>query len=597
MHRHRTIGWRIAIPHVALIVVVTWGLSLVFGQTLRRATVDQTKADLMLQARVVRHVLADPLAAGDAAGLAKRAAEYAEVLGARITVIAPDGQVLAETDQDPAEMRNHLYRPEIQQASVAGEGAAVRPSDTLGVEMVYAAVSVVEHGRDLGFVRVAMRGRDLSAQLGVLRRALVLLALGASAFAVTLAIVIAEVTARPIRRLSLFVRRLAAGDLEQRMLSSSDDEVGQLTRDTMEMAGRLHETITSLNAQTARLAGVLNSMADAVLMTDQQGSVTLINPAAQTLLHTTEDDALGRSFTQVVRQHELAAVWREASDVSGPCVELVDSGDRFLQITVSALDDVEPGTRLAVLQDLTHVRRLEGMRREFVSNISHELRTPLASMRAIVDTLAAGALDDPPAAARFVQRMDAEIDALSQMVEELLELSRIESGRVPIRQERIDLVPVLRAATERLLPQAERGRLTVTMHLPPKLPLVLGDGPRLQQVVTNLLHNAIKFTPEGGAIDIEARAMGDRVMVIVSDSGIGIRPELHDRIFERFFKADPSRSTPGTGLGLAIVKHIVLAHGGSVWVDSELGHGSRFSFTLLQAPSDGLSVEAGAAAE
>jgi two-component system phosphate regulon sensor histidine kinase PhoR len=287
----------------------------------------------------------------------------------------------------------------------------------------------------------------------------------------------------------------------------------------------------------------------------------------------------------VVRHFELAKVWEATLDASSSRSELVDLGDRFLQITVSALDDVEPGTRLVVLQDLTHVRRLEGIRREFVSNISHELRTPLASMRAIVDTLAAGALDDPPAARRFVERMDAEIDALSQMVEELLELSRIESGRVPIRLERIELPPVVRAAVERLLPQAERAHLTVTLNLSDMLPLVLGDGQRLQQVVTNLVHNAIKFTPGGGSIQIEARAADDRVVVSVSDTGVGIPPALHERVFERFFKADRSRSTAGTGLGLAIAKHIVLAHGGQIWVESEPGKGSRFFFTVLRAPA------------
>jgi two-component system phosphate regulon sensor histidine kinase PhoR len=585
MRTRGTIRWRIAVPYLALIMVTILGLSLFFAGTLKRVALDEAQSDLMLQARLVGHALRAPLAARDMGSVGSIASDYAALLGARITVIAPDGTVLAETDQDRAEMRNHLYRPEIQQALVAGQGTAVRPSDTIGVEMIYAAVSIAAGDEPLGFVRVALPERDLSAQLDAMRRVLAAVAAGASAMALVLAVLVAESTTRPVRRLSAFVRRLADGELDQRLLASSNDEVGQLTDDVMEMAERLRGTIAHLNAESARLSGVLNSMADAVLISNGEGNVTLMNPAAQQLLFTTQQEALGRSFTQVVRHFELAKVWEATLDASSSRSELVDLGDRFLQITVSALDDVEPGTRLVVLQDLTHVRRLEGIRREFVSNISHELRTPLASMRAIVDTLAAGALDDPPAARRFVERMDAEIDALSQMVEELLELSRIESGRVPIRLERIALPPVVRAAVERLLPQAERAHLTVTLNLSDMLPLVLGDGQRLQQVVTNLVHNAIKFTPGGGSIQIEARAADDRVVVSVSDTGVGIPPALHERVFERFFKADRSRSTAGTGLGLAIAKHIVLAHGGQIWVESEPGKGSRFFFTVLRAPA------------
>ncbi len=238
---------------------------------------------------------------------------------------------------------------------------------------------------------------------------------------------------------------------------------------------------------------------------------------------------------------------------------------------------------MLVLQDLTQMRRLETVRRDFISNISHELRTPLASLKALVDTLRDGALDDPPAARHFINRIEVEVDALTQMVQELLELSRIESGQAPLRLRPTLVADIVLPPVERLQPQADRNELTVTVDLPADLPPVLADAERAQQVVTNLVHNAIKFTPRGGAVHVSATAVGDEVEISVSDTGIGIAAEDLPRIFERFYKADRARASGGTGLGLAIARHVVQGHGGRIWAESQQGRGSRFAFTLLRA--------------
>ena len=282
---------------------------------------------------------------------------------------------------------------------------------------------------------------------------------------------------------------------------------------------------------------------------------------------------------------------------------------------------------LVILQDLTRVRRLETVRRDFISNISHELRTPLAGLKALVDTLRDGALEDPPAARRFLDRMETEVDALTQMVEELLELSRIESGRVPLRLSPTSVADVVLPPVERLQPQAERAGLAVRVELPADLPRVLAEKERMQQVVTNLVHNAIKFTPAGGRIEVTGHRLqvtgsgvrvsvkgdvqrtgsvrpgtwalepfglslrakpgtvpeGNWVLIAVRDTGIGIPPDDLDRIFERFYKADRARSGGGTGLGLAIAKHIVQGHGGQIWAESVEGKGSTFVFCLPAA--------------
>jgi two-component system phosphate regulon sensor histidine kinase PhoR len=241
------------------------------------------------------------------------------------------------------------------------------------------------------------------------------------------------------------------------------------------------------------------------------------------------------------------------------------------------------GEVLMVFQNLTRVRRLETVRRDFISNISHELRTPLASLKALVETLQEGALEDPPAARRFLKQMEIEIDNLTQMVQEVLELTRIESGRVPLELKTIDPCEFLDSSIERMKLQAERAGLTLRLECTPDLPAVRADSGRMMQVFVNLIHNAIKFTQPGGEIIVSASPQEKEVVFSVKDTGVGIASEDLTRIFERFYKADRSRSGGGTGLGLSIARHMVEAHGGRIWVESELNVGSTFYFTLPMA--------------
>jgi two-component system phosphate regulon sensor histidine kinase PhoR len=399
--------------------------------------------------------------------------------------------------------------------------------------------------------------------------------------ATLLAVLIAERTARPVRELTQVVQRMTEGDLSARLLPLTRDEVGTLTRAFNQMSDRLRGMVDKLVEERSRLVAVLDNMANGVVITDGDGRVRLINPAAVRLLDIAEEAALGTPFAHVARDYRI-----------------ID----FLQAIATPLRDAGPQACLVILQDLTQIRRLETVRRDFISNISHELRTPLASLKALVDTLRDGALEDPPAAHRFLERMETEVDALTQMVQELLELSRIESGQVPLRLKPTPVTDVVLPPVDRLRPQAERAGLRLIVHLPADLPPALADAERMQQVITNLVHNAIKFTPPGGQIVVRAwfmetgqgdgrtRGQGERdaplvslspcLLVSVEDTGVGIPADDLPRIFERFYKADRARSGGGTGLGLAIAKHIVLAHDGRLWVESVEGRGSTFYVAL-----------------
>ncbi len=412
---------------------------------------------------------------------------------------------------------------------------------------------------------------------------------GEAAFAALAAVVLLtalfvgalQVNAGQMRRVTGVVLRLARGDYAARTDLQAAGELGELSRAVNRLAERSERTAIRRKRDRDRFDTVLHSMSDGVIMLDRGGYVTLMNPSAERLLRASAEKALNESFVQVVRDYRLADVWQNCAqrrEEQTATVEL--SAGFFLRISVTPfLKGVSNGF-LVLLQDLSHLYRLEAVRRDFVSNISHELRTPLASIKALVDTLRDGAMGDPPAAEHFLGRMEVEVDSMTQMVQELLELSRIESGQAPLRLFPSAVLLLIEPAVDRLRAQATRAGITLTVVLPGDLPQVLVDADRIRQVVINLVHNAIKFTAAGGFVTVTARAVHDGVVVSVADTGTGIPVEELARIFERFYKADRARSGGGTGLGLAIAKHTIQAHNGRLWVESIEGKGSTFSFTL-----------------
>lgn len=405
-----------------------------------------------------------------------------------------------------------------------------------------------------------------------------------------LATILAERTATPIRQLTQVIQRTLEGDLHARLLLSHRDEMGELARAFNQLAEQQAEQLTQLTEEREQLASVLEYMADGVFILDELGIIQLINPAAARLVNSSPATALDRSFAEVVRHHQLIELSQLCRRQKREQTAAVEIGQQlFLQAVITPLKKQGSQTHyLVILQDLTPVRRLETIRRDFISNISHELRTPLASLRALVETLQDGALEDPPAAQRFLGRSLQEVDTLTQMVEELLELSRIESGQVPLQLKPTAVADLLLLPLERLRPQAERDQIALVLDLPGKLPSVLADAERIHRVVTNLVHNALKFTPAKGTVTVRAAVENSQeVAIMVQDTGIGIPEEHLSRIFERFYKLDQARtrSRGGTGLGLAISRHLVQAHNGRIWVKSQERKGSTFTFTLPTASS------------
>ncbi len=591
MLHSRNIRMRIAIPFVVLIVAATAGLALYLSHYFREAYLETLETRLLADLHVVEDLLQYQLTSnaptvGD--DLDATARHYSGLLDARVTFVAADGAVLGESDFDRATMESHLYRTEIQQALNRGSGSSIRYSVTARTEVLYVAYAVGELAAPVRVARLALPLTKVQAALTRLNRAILSTAVIAATLAVALAFLIASRTTSPVRQLTTMAQQVAAGNLDARLLPTTQDEVGQLTRAFNIMAENLQDKLNALTTEQSRSSSILDHMADGVLVVDMDGVVQMLNPAAARILDVTPEAALGRSFSALVRHHRLIELWlrcQRTQEEQQDAVETDHGKGTFLQVIITPQKTPSTPGYLVIVQDLTRIRRLETIRRDFISNVSHELRTPLASLSALVETLQGGALEDPTMAQRFLNHMERELATMTQVVEELLELSRIESNRAPFFMQATSLEALIRAPVERMMPQVKRAGLTLEVQLPESLPPVLADAERIHQVMTNLLHNAIKFTPTEGRIVVSACGGVDHVTIAVHDTGVGVAEEELGRIFERFYKADRARASGGTGLGLAIAKHIVQAHRGQIWVESVEGRGSTFYFSLPIAPT------------
>ncbi len=580
----RSIRWRIAIPFIVLTLTIMLIVSVGVSYYARQAQITNLEKSLTAQALLISDALTFEIETGSSNPdqLDDLAKHWSDLLGIRVTIIDADGVVLGESDENRDQMDNHFNRPEVQDAINYGQGSRVRRSPTLGYELVYVAVPVKVDGQILGVARVALPLDEIDAEISQLESTVFGITAIAAFLGIGLSMLIAHRITRPLVELTETALEMTDSGTAPPSPKGHYDEVVQLSHSYHTLVTQLRDKIQTLELEQGKLAAVLTEMTDGVIIVDEYGQVELINPAAAKLFEVDEEEALTQSLAEVVRQHQLVELWQlcqDTGDEQAIIMELLYQ-HRFIQSIAISLGEALPDKYLLLFQDLTHMRRLETVRRDFITNISHELRTPLASIKALTETLQSGAIEDPPVAEHFLERMNTEVDALTQIVTEFLELTRIESGQAPLKIKAAKPCKLISKAAKRLKEQAKRAEVNLETDCPEDLPEIYADSSRLGQVLSNLLHNAIKFTPEGGQVILSAVQKADIIEFAVQDNGIGIPVDELSRIFERFYKADQSRTEDGTGLGLAIARHLVEAHGGRIWVESTEGRGSTFYFTI-----------------
>jgi two-component system phosphate regulon sensor histidine kinase PhoR len=576
----RSIRWRIALAFTALIIFALVGLSTYITKTVRTYYLDTLTVQITNQALLISNSIAPYLAVDDSETIDELSKQYGGQVDARITIIKIDGTVLGDTAENPAIMENHSNRPEVKDALAFGIGSNIRYSATLGYDMMYVAVPIYEEGNSIGTARISVPLTNIDNSIKKINTAIIIGTCIAAIAAILLAFWTTRVITGPIKTLTRMSRKISEGNLDQKIHINSRDEIGVLASVFNHMAEQLQSTVELLTGQRDRIAVILAHIGDGIIVTDRNGNVTLLNHAAEKIFDTQNGKVQGHTFIELVRDHDIDKIVHCCLETGEKQTGLVHYRAKRLFLGIIATLLPEAGGCVVLLQDLTELRRLETVRRDFVSNITHELRTPLSSIKALAETLKEGALDDEPVAKDFLERINGEVDRLAQMVQELSELSRIESGESPLQKSVFNAADLLDTSVRRIKPQADRAGVILITEVSRKLPELNGDRDRIEQVLINLIHNAIKFTQPGGTITVSGAVHDNSLQFSVSDTGAGIPADDLTRIFERFYKADKARSGSGTGLGLAIAKHIVAAHGGEIWVESIEGKGTQFYFTI-----------------
>ena len=568
-------------------------LSLLAGEIYLRPALE---ADLLERIRgdlLVRLALIERDAAKQTdmnrAGWDALANELAPRARGRVTFIDAAGTVIGDSEValgDLERVENHRDRPEVAAALAGRTQSSMRFSATIQKRLMYAAIPMSLPGGGRGVARLAVPIDEVAASVAAVRHIMWASLLIALLVALVTSSTVAQVLSRAMRRMTDVARRMAGGDLTVRVRPTGDDETAELGRALDLMATNLAATLTALRGERDLLGLILQSMREGVLVLDHDGRMLLVNPALRGTLGIPAD-AEGRAALELIRNAELSSILARAQAASGPISgEIETTGPRARRLLVHAAPlPVVNGKHqglLAVFVDVTETRRLETLRKDFVANVSHELRTPITAVRSAVDTLRLTLTGDPAASERFVDIIDRNAQRLGSLVEDLLDLSRLESKDYRPEAMPVPLRTVADQALTLLRARIEEKKVDVGNEIDAELPPARADRRAVEQVFTNLLDNAVKYCPAGASVRLRAQKTERGLRVEIADTGPGIDPRHLPRLFERFYRVDSGRSRDmgGTGLGLSIVKHLVETMGGAIGVESTPGRGSTFWFVL-----------------
>ncbi len=548
---------------------------------------DHLKKELLLSKDFLENEFSRKPAASEAADLADR---IGAELGLRVTIIAPDGTVLGDSEvkrENLQKLENHLTRPEVQQALKEGFGLSQRYSQTLKMYMLYSA-TVVGKDKPVAILRLVIPVSSVAKFEGEMQRILAAGAILVFLISLVLSFLVSLAVTRPLAKISSAARAIASGDFSKKILVRSNDEIGDLEKTLNYMSDEIKTKIDKIESGEAKLETVLSGMIEGVIVTDAKGKIVLANPSLRKLFFIDKAPE-GKTPLEVVRnsavQNIADKVLKGGQRIAVEEISVNSPEEKFIKVSgVAIMKEKQIDGAIFVFHDISELRRLERVRQDFVANVSHELRTPLSSIKGYSETLMGDEIK-PKERKEFLDIIYRESDRLANLINDLLDLSKIESGKMAMVFMPVEIARVIRRSAGVLEKSARDKSINVEFDIPEGLPKALADENRLSQVFLNLLDNAVKYTPEGGSVKVSVIPQDKYLQVDITDTGAGIPQGDLPRIFERFYRVDKARSRQlgGTGLGLSIVKHIVQGHGGQVWVNSELGRGSTFSFTVPKA--------------
>lgn len=571
---------------------ILFGIYLYLNNGLKEHTFQRIKANLLKETRLTKSFLeANFTESFQSQQLDTIADKIGRDLDKRVTIINREGKVLGDSElneKELMEVENHLYRPEVQEALKSGIGESRRFSTTIKKDMFYIAATFgIEKPR--GIVRLAMPLSEIEIVSGRLRNTIIISLLLAFILTIIISFIVSIFISKPIKEMSWAAKSIAGGDYSRKINVATNDEIKDLAEAFNYMSRQIRLRIEDVTLSKSRLEAVLLSMFEGVMVVDKKGTILLINQTLKDLLQVKEE-LIGRKPLEVIRNIEIQEIVDNALRLdkgveSREISLLLDEGKVLMVHATPIVRDKGIDGAVLVFHDITGLRRLEKIRQDFVANVSHELRTPVTSIKGYAETLLEGALEDKENARDFLKIIYSDSDRLARLIDDLLDLSKIESGKLRMVLKPCALMPIVDRVIRGLERYAKDKSITIKSDIPKDIPNLLADESRIAQVLLNLIDNAIKYTENKGLITISAKKQDKFVRIDVSDVGVGIPEKDLPRIFERFYRVDKARSRElgGTGLGLSIVKHIVQAHNGEVFVKSLVAQGSTFSFIIPKA--------------
>ena len=569
---------------LSLIVGVGLGIAaLLIGRALARDTIARIERGLVAEATLTAELLEHSLRDLSLDALDAEADRLGAMVDARVTFIAADGIVLGDSAEDGASLRaleNHGQRPEVIEARRAGTGIARRYSTTVGADMLY--IARVSRHPQIAIVRLALPLTEVQAQVRVVRRATLVALAVALAFALGLAWVAAALLASRLRALAATAGRYAHGDLSRRSGEYGDDEIGQLGRTLDDAFRELHSRVAELERSRTRVAAILSGMVEGVVVVDGDGRMQLVNDSAREMLGIVSDGPVLAHYLPAIRHPEIVAQFDAAMGGREPePAEIVLPSGRM---AIARAVPLAHGGAVLVLHDITRLRQADQVRRDFVANVSHELRTPLTAIRGYAEALREDALDAPERD-RFLDTIGRHTDRMTRLVQDLLRLARVEAGQEPAELASCEVAALFETTIADLRPRIEARRQHIVTSIAAGAERLVSDPLKLEEILKNLVENAVNYAPEGSEIRLESDRRGARHELRVLDRGPGIPPADLARIFERFYRVDKARSrdSGGTGLGLSIVKHLAERLGGEVRAENRPGGGAQFTLSVPAA--------------
>jgi len=568
-----------------LVVFICLGLvGIITSVSLKRFYQSRIANELESSAILVKNILNESLETQD---IQNSVLELSSQIGARITVVDFEGNVLSDSDEDPAKMENHKNRPEIKIALTNQTGQSIRFSNTIKIDMMYVAVPIKKNDEVSGVVRLAFPLTEIKEKLSNIYKIIIYSLLIGGLISLALGALVGRSFSSPLSEMKSLAQKIIHGDFGHRIRIKSKDEIGELAESLMEMSEQLEKKINTITEDKNKMEAILSSMQEGVIVLDKNENILIFNSSLSQMVELRSEKYIGRPYWEIISNNEINSILKQTlkkKDSLSSQVSLLHPEARVIQIQTSPITDNQGGLLgiVAVFHDITNLKKLEKARSEFFANVSHELKTPITSIIASVETLRNGANDDIKKRDDFLNIIYSHSQRLNNLLNDILSLSRIEFREVKMNFQPVSIKEILGNTLALYKNKIESKKQSLQIHIPSKLPSALADPEMIAQVFSNLIDNAVKFTQEKGQIKVTAREIDNFVQIDISDTGIGIAEKHLSRLFERFYRVDKARSREmgGTGLGLAIVKHIVQAHKGRITVESQPGKGSTFSVFL-----------------